>query len=695
MSDQGPPSSPECVPGWSSSSWSLRWLRWLLGAVAFVVVVEAALGLAGATAAAVPVIATVALLAGALAARRGWRALQGWDAGRGTAPAGPFAPVVTAAEAVAALALLAALASRLWEGLNPGGGASTYDVLSYHLHLPASWWAAGRVGVVPTPFGDQAPAYAPANAELTYLLALAATGNLRLAQAGQAAYAGLAALAIIATARQLGAPRRLACGAAIAFLMIPEVWQQATGAMADLALAAFVLACLPFLLRLRSQRDPLDVLALGAGLGLVVGTKYAGALLALPLLGAGAVLLAGGSGQRGWSRPTAAGVVALLALACGGFWYVRNAVVTGDPTYPVTLRLGPLTLGRGLYGGDEMRAWLYHLPVANLQPLLEIFTETDWGFLACVIGGATALLARRRPGTVGLFAAYVALGWLVVPYQQSRFFFPAWGIGALAAAAAAHTARRSLVRELALAPAIVGAALQYPTAARLVTAALWSLAAGIGARGDSVVPDSSSAPGRWFAAAPWLFPPVVILLAFGLCGWTRLPGHTAPQAALIGDGHDLGWAYARGHLRGRRIAYTGSNLPLPLWGWHLENRVRYVNVAGKLSDVLHDFPPPPAGTSTAEPAPERAHPDLASWLANLTAAGTDALFVARLYPDVAPSMPHDADSFPSERAWADALPGRFRLTFATPEVRIYDVRPPQDQGRPWPAEPPQRQSGQR
>jgi hypothetical protein len=108
-----------------------------------------------------------------------------------------------------------------------------------------------------------------------------------------------------------------------------------------------------------------------------------------------------------------------------------------------------------------------------------------------------------------------------------------------------------------------------------------------------------------------------------------------------------------------------------------------VNIAGKLTDVLHDFRTAPGAEDTAEPAPERARPDLGAWLANLTAAGTDTLFVARLYPEVAPSMSHDADGFPIERAWADALPARFRLAFATHEVRVYDVRP---EGVPWPGD---------
>jgi len=660
-----------------TSSLSLAWLRGALAMVAFVVVAEAALGFAGLTAAAPPLIAFALLAAGVAAAQRGWRALR--------APAAETTALrATAADAGAALALVVALASRLTEGLHHAGGAFTYDVLSYHLHLPASWWAAGRVGIVPTPFGDQAPAYAPANAELTYLFALASTGNLRLAHAGQAAYAALAALAIVATARQGGASRPGAVGAALAFLMIPEVWQQASGAMADLALASFLLAGLPFLWRLWCRdrtRDGRDVLALGAALGLAVGTKYVGALLAVPLLAATAWLLARNATLAGWSRWRATGAIAGLAFACGGFWYARNALLTGDPTFPVTLRLGGLTIAPGLYGGAEMRRWLYHLPVTDLQPFLEMFAETGWGFLACLAIALPSLLFRRRPWAPALFASYVALGWLVVPYQQSRFLFAAWGVAALTPALAAPAGRPAL-RELAFAPAIAGAAWQYPTPARLLTAALWTGAAVLAAREAR----SPRPPGRWSRAAPWLGLPTTAVLVLALIAWTRPYSHADPQPARVGDGHDAGWQYVAARLHGRRIAYAGSNLPLPLWGWHLENRGRYVNVAGKLSDVLHDFRDGPGHTDTAEPAPERARPDRAAWLANLTAAGTDALFVTRLYPEVAAGMPHDAEGFPSERAWADALPDRFPLIFATPDVRIYDVRPDAGQGHRWPVE---------
>jgi hypothetical protein len=158
----------------------------------------------------------------------------------------------------------------------------------------------------------------------------------------------------------------------------------------------------------------------------------------------------------------------------------------------------------------------------------------------------------------------------------------------------------------------------------------------------------------------------------GGVAWARARPNAQPYR--LGDHHDDAWAFVRARVRGRRVAYAGSNLPLPLWGWNLENTVRYVNVAGHADDVLHDFRTAAPGTpASAEPAPERANPDQRAWLSHLDAQRFEILFVARLYPEVEPSMPHDGDGFPIERAWADGLPARFHPLFTSPDIRIYGL----------------------
>ena len=100
-----------------------------------------------------------------------------------------------------------------------------------------------------------------------------------------------------------------------------------------------------------------------------------------------------------------------------------------------------------------------------------------------------------------------------------------------------------------------------------------------------------------------------------------------------------------------------------------------MNVSGGPDAVLHDFRDvPPPSPATAEPAPERATPNPATWLANLDAHRIDILFVAALYPILRDTIGHDDSWFPIERAWADARPDRFSLLFANSGIRIYRYR---------------------
>jgi hypothetical protein len=135
----------------------------------------------------------------------------------------------------------------------------------------------------------------------------------------------------------------------------------------------------------------------------------------------------------------------------------------------------------------------------------------------------------------------------------------------------------------------------------------------------------------------------------------------------------------RDNTRAARVAYTGSNLPLPLWGVRFENTVRYVPIHGGLDSAPHHYlhvARPSADETPSEPAPERRVPDRAAWLANLDTFAADWLFVARMVEGVARANLHDRDDFPVEREWADALPERFALRYATAGIRIYQLRPP-------------------
>ena len=132
---------------------------------------------------------------------------------------------LTTLDVACVFALTAVVLLRAWTGF--GKTTFLYDTLSYHLHVPATWLADRRLEIVPAVFGDPSSAYAPSNLELWFAFLMAPLHSDYLAGTGQVVFAALAALAIVAAVREAGGRRTAALAAALAFLLIPEIWQQA------------------------------------------------------------------------------------------------------------------------------------------------------------------------------------------------------------------------------------------------------------------------------------------------------------------------------------------------------------------------------------------------------------------------------------------------------------------------------------
>ncbi|HEU5116179.1 MAG TPA: 4-amino-4-deoxy-L-arabinose transferase, partial [Isosphaeraceae bacterium] len=95
----------------------------------------------------------------------------------------------------------------------------------YHLYFAVRWWKSGALELIPTPFGETAATYFPANGELWFLWLLAGLGGDTLAKVGQAPFLLLTGLASYALARELRA-----------------------GPSASLISACWLLACVPLVL---------------------------------------------------------------------------------------------------------------------------------------------------------------------------------------------------------------------------------------------------------------------------------------------------------------------------------------------------------------------------------------------------------------------------------------------------------------
>ncbi len=225
-----------------------------------------------------------------------------------------------------------------------------WDDLNYHATMAAHWIRAGSLVLAPYDYH----AYFPANAELFSMFFVLPTR--------MDAFAGLAGLHWCAT-----------CSVAVAYFC-----RQATGDGLAAALAtAAVLACGPLIAQAHSFAavelagsaliTAAAALAIsheawrgtrwrssvcGALCGLAIGCKIsylpAGALVFAAGVWRPRALIeaigAGGSGERLRATFANAGCFALAAAGCGGAWYVRNWVLSGNPLFPAEFALfdGPL-----------------------------------------------------------------------------------------------------------------------------------------------------------------------------------------------------------------------------------------------------------------------------------------------------------------------------------------------------------------
>ena len=209
--------------------------------------------------------------------------------------------------------------------------------------------------------------------------------------------------------------------------------------------------------------------------------------------------------RQGFRRASAAGgrsrhagpIAAALSvvLATGGFWYARNFWLTGNPIYPVK----HARVARPLRPSRDARLGL---PPAHRRPG-RARVDADGGG-GRIHAGRRARLSAGAPADGAAIATLgVALFWIGVPYQESRFLCATFGLGAVALGRAAARPPGWLGWG-ALALALGGELLEFPTPDRLALIPAAVLGAGLAAGGRRLAPGIRPPPRP---PAPSCWPP--------------------------------------------------------------------------------------------------------------------------------------------------------------------------------------------
>jgi hypothetical protein len=363
------------------------------------------------------------------------------------APSRPAPVEPLSRDAVLSLSLLLAAALVLGMKSLLLGVKVVSDGPIYHLYFAVRWWKAGRLLLVASPFGENAATYFPANGDLWFSWLMATWGGDQLAKIGQAPFLVLAAAAAYACARRLGAGLSASVVATCWFASSTPLLLFSFEPNVDTIFVAGYLVAAYFFVQATQGTGDTGACWLGAlAAGAALGTKAVGVVFVPPLLVAAmiAVLVQAVPLRTRLQRALA---IVLGPLVAGGFWYVRNALLTGNPLYPLEVRVMGRSVLHGWYLPEAMRTSQYYLPVGNWRALgdilLAVLDPRLAPFWVAALVAGPAVKAKTTDGgrrLIGIFSAMavlnVALYWLCIPYRtQQRFMLQALGlaVGPLAA----------------------------------------------------------------------------------------------------------------------------------------------------------------------------------------------------------------------------------------------------------------------
>jgi hypothetical protein len=599
----------------------------------------------------------------------------------------------------------------------------------YHLYFAARWWQAGRIFLVPTPFGETAAPYFPAFGDMWLTWLFVVFGGDRLARVGQIPFLAVSAVTIYVLARRLRANPSAAAVAATWFATIsPLIVYSAEPIVDTIFLTGYLLAFFFAARYALGDGGPTLLAVAGLAAGSAWGTKAPGIVFIPPLLVAivGVALAQPNPWRkRLWDAAVVLGTASLPEV----YWLARNAWLTGNPIYPLHIQLFGRVLFPGWYGPDAMPKSRYYIDfhdwAAGLDILLAILDPRLAPIWLAALAGAWRLgrLRVREDRMVWVcsgFAVFnIALYWIFIPYRtQMRFFLHAMGLSTVPLARLFDRSRWLRALGVLLLFIHVATPQDWPFSL-LGRTPPWDLSPLITSSAPSPIPFASDLdailhPTRQvgiLAGLALFLVGAVCVVTGGLMGLARRDAPTrwvAPALGLVAAGliqarvivtHETdariyrfppfndyfaGWVDLDARI-GRfpaRIAYAGTNLPYYLMGKDFANDVRYINVDAHRDWLLHDYHHHAGSPGThpvwpdTRPGWDRLAPDYAAWLANLEAARIGFLVVNRADPLEGLFNCHDAERYPIERAWADAHPERFTLLHAEPLFRTYAVRPP-------------------
>jgi hypothetical protein len=581
--------------------------------------------------------------------------------------------------------------------------ASTFwDALAYHLPMSVNWLQAGRLEPSYVPSTDIANSYFPGNGELLYLWSLAPLHNdllVRITCLGMWLVLGIV---LFCLCRKLTASSEASLAATILFLFAPIVLAQTTELALDMISTMLFLLAVVHLYDFWQARSWGALCMFSLASGMFLGVKYsAPAYLLLLLAGLLIFLWWARPNISGWGRIyytlTYAAGIALL----GGYWYVRNLILTGNPLYPVEVRLlGQVILPGAFNGSYYFNRLIDHLTeIAPLDVLNAIVAGAGFLPVFAILVSIFLILRHiigivyehthneqnRRPKQVMTSAVLLLLiGGSLLVYLNTPYSIMILTPNEPITAHNLVVGMRLGMVSFALLAVVI--ALGFSFSPRLLTPlwlsvapflaytllasdhepVLWRdlmserhlfLAGAIVTLGMFACFARQTYDflyGKFRKASRYLTSFLILILVLAVGGGLYKTEQFRERFRYdvyqeVYGNIAVGWQWTAQNVHHARIAFAGSPLSYPLYGTELENQVRYINVAGSLDDRYHDY----------NHGNARAGANYQAWQSNLWQWGADYLVVSDCLEDT----------------WASAHPEVFKPAFENSDIHIYKIEP--------------------
>jgi len=561
--------------------------------------------------------------------------------------------------------------------INPPFG---WDSLNYHFTFPVEWLKSGSLYNPPTICDDPTPTYYPINNCLYYFWLIAPFKNVFIADLGQIPFLLLSFIACFAIARKFKLSRELSFYAAGLFVIIPNFFKQIEVGYADIMMTALFLVSLNLLFSLNGKFNLKNLILSGVSLGLFFGTKTLSLAYSLALaLFVIYILIKNSKGLKfiGYGS-----LFFTLTVLFGGYGFIRNFILTGNPLFPLNFVLFGKTVFKGVmptstylarwtYEGYNLGKLFFHEGM-GMQLLLLIFPATFIAFPTALSKGKKEKLNFTLSYFLLLPAILFAIFTFIIPQLWTRFLYPYLAVGS---AVAMYLLSIFKVPIKAIRAVVVICFL----ASISEFCGYWELGFSLFAVlvFFFVLPYFFKLLKKRKTRVDMIFSILVVFLVIFVLGQNWYLNHEYERYikyAPYWEGAMKGWKWLNDNTSGQRIAYTGRPVPFPLYGRNFKNDVYYASVNNIHPAQLHFYPQGNLDWKEYEydkidkmlrrDENYRGKANFNQWYKNITAEETDYLFVYIL---------SEEEYTPIEDGWAQSHPGKFKLTFDSPDARIYKV----------------------